>query len=100
MTKEALQKKLESGNISRIIELPCLPGDVLYELVQRKKDGVWQYKIVKRTVKSISIGRCNIIELVCGLTIIVFAADIGRTVFFTEEEAKKRLTKLRKENKK
>lgn len=96
MTKESLQKKLVDNDISHIVELPCLPGDTLYELVQRRKNGAWTYKIVQRTVKSLNIGLCNIIEIMCGTTIIVFASDIGRTVFLDEDEAKKRLHKLMK----
>lgn len=74
-----------------VIVLPCNVGDTLYEIHKRLKGRKWINTISERHVRGIEISIHNILIARCGTDIAVFLSDLGKTVFFSREEAEKAL---------
>lgn len=78
------------------IELPCKVGDTLYVLSQMKDKRILPF-ISTYGVTSISIRKKSIIVYheMDGYIKIFKQTDFGKTVFLTQEEAKKSLAKMK-----
>ena len=74
-----------------VIVPPCKVGDTVYEIAFPYRNGGREKVIKQRVVHSIEICNDRFITLRCGRTITLFASNIGETVFFTREEARKAL---------
>ena len=76
-----------------VIVPPCKPGDYIYEICERRKNGEWQKVVVERLVRSISVGIGGTAWAQCGTTITVFLGEnsLNKTVFLTREEAERAL---------
>lgn len=78
------------------VVLPCKPGDIVYYM-NRYRRKVWPMKITSVEINSQGINEygcwCDVPE---SYTPICFQPiAIGKTVFFTQEEAKAALTKMK-----
>ena len=77
-----------------VIVPPCKPGDYIYGICERRKSGVWQKVVVERVVHGIEIGINGLLTARCGISVSVSLSDLGRTVFFTREEAEQALKEV------
>ena len=76
-----------------IVVPPCKVGDTVYEIVYSYSNHDIRKIIKKRVVNGIEIGKDGFIALRCGRTVVLFATDIGKSVFLTRDEAEKALKK-------
>lgn len=79
---------------SRMVELPCKPGDIVFYM-NRYRRNVWPMKIISVEINSHGIDEygcwCDVPE---SYTPIYFKPiAIGKTVFFTQEEAEAELAR-------
>lgn len=79
---------------SRMVELPCKPGDIVFYM-NRYRRNVWPMKIISVEINSQGIDEygcwCDVPE---SYTPICFKPiAIGKTVFFTQEEAEAELAR-------
>ena len=79
---------------SRFVELPCKPGDIVFYM-NRYRRNVWPMKIISVEINSQGINEygcwCDVPE---SYTPICFKPiAIGKTVFFTQEEAEAELAR-------
>ena len=83
---------LENG----VIIPPVKAGDKIYEICERRKGDKWVKIISERVVHGVEIGTNGSMTARCGTTVSVFFSDIGKTVFFTREEAENALKESEK----
>lgn len=96
-----LEDKFENGTL---IELPCKVGDTVYYLgghYERHKTKVYVNEVIKGIVDHITIGQKGVPQIdVCDdentWTTFDCVDDFGKIVFFTRDEAEKKLEELKK----
>lgn len=85
-----LRDKLREG---KFIELPCKVGDTVYE-IERKRGSIFIVKIDKIELNNKFVdfhGDCKPLEYDYTFPTMFSTFDIGKTVFFTREEAEQAL---------
>lgn len=79
-----LENKIENGTL---VELPCKVGDVMYEVFKNHKPRIQQTKIEKVIITNkgvrLKLERNSVYE--------TSVSALGKTLFFTQEEAEKKL---------
>lgn len=87
-----LEDKIENGTL---IELPCKVGDVMYEVFKNHKLRIQQTKIEKVIITNkgvrLKLERNSVYE--------TSVSALGKTLFFTQEEAEKKSKEVESEKK-
>lgn len=86
-----LEEKIENGTL---VELPCKVGDVMYEVFKNHKPPCIQQTKVEKVIVTnkgvrLKLERNSVYE--------TSVSALGKTLFFTQEEAEKMLEEIRNE---
>lgn len=89
-----LRKLAEADKDGHVVVLPCKVGDMLYEVTGRKTISVYKVKAIRVELFGLFI-EWDIVEgFVWQYLNGINANEIGKTVFFTREEAEKALQEM------
>ena len=93
---ERIRELLKADKDGRLVALPCKVGDRLYEVTGRKTISVYKVRAIRVELFGLFI-EWDIVEGFVWRSLSgINAGEIGKTVFFTREEAEKALEAMKK----
>ena len=93
---ERIRELLTADKDGRLVVLPCKVGDRLYEVTGRKTISVYKVRAIRVELFGLFI-EWDIVEGFVWRSLSgINAGEIGKTVFFTREEAEKALEAMKK----
>ena len=91
---DCLRELAEADKDGRVVVLPCKVGDMLYEVTGRKTISVYKVKAIRVELFGLFIEWGIVEGFVWQYLNGINANEIGKTVFFTREEAEKALQEM------
>ena len=92
---ERIRELLKADKDGRLVVLPCKVGDRLYEVTGRKTISVYKVRAIRAELFSLFI-EWDIVEGFVWQSLSgINAGEIGKTVFFTRDEAEKALEAMK-----
>lgn len=89
-----LRELAEADKDGRVVVLPCKVGDMLYEVTGRKTISVYKVKAIRVELFGLFIEWGIVEGFVWQYLNGINANEIGKTVFFTREEAERALQEM------